>query len=181
MQHRLGHCVAELVVVPAHQMLVEVLDREAGIAIAIELEHLRHLVDRHPPRRGAPDAPIVQTFQARVLVALSPAPKRALAHAQDLGRFQLAQRVALPAVENLLELHQSQSLQHARPSHNRPPVGAIKKTGQFTCYINRTYHALSTSRRPCLSPPRTFAVGWDSRKPSTRHSHVGRPQAIPCV
>src|SRR5271163_1051379 len=63
-----------------HQMLVEVLDREARIALAIEpLHFLRPVARNTPARRLAPT--VEQTRLAVLLVAPRPTPERTLGNA----------------------------------------------------------------------------------------------------
>ena len=57
MQRELGHRVTELVVVPLHQLLVEVLDREIGVLVPVQPEHpLEFLLRRPLAARGVPAA-----------------------------------------------------------------------------------------------------------------------------
>ena len=59
-------------------------------------------------------------------------------------RLDLAQLLALPAPGYPREFHRSQSLQHLRPLHPRPPLWGDSETGQIVCYKNRTYHVSAT-------------------------------------
>jgi hypothetical protein len=90
LQAQLGPSVAERKAVVLAQLVVEVLGGEPAVARAVELEHLVHTVDRHPPGRGLAEPPVEQTRHAFALVPLAPAPEAPLAHAQDLGGLRLA-------------------------------------------------------------------------------------------
>ena len=101
----------------ADQLLVEVLGREVRVARLEQLQHPHHLVHRRAARRDPPKAPVVQTRGTLGLIALPPAPERPLRHAQDLRGLGLAQITPITASVDILELHQSQSLQLLRPAH----------------------------------------------------------------
>src|SRR5271155_4860265 len=82
LEMKLGPGVAPAKAVVLHQMLVEVLDREALVALAIEPLHLLGPVDRNPLARRLAEPPIDKPGLAFLLVAARPAPKRPLAHPQ---------------------------------------------------------------------------------------------------
>ena len=109
--------VAQLEAVLADQLLVEVLGREVRVARLEQLQHPHHLVHRRAARRDPPKAPVVQTRGTLGLIALPPAPERPLRHAQDLRGLGLAQITPITASVDILELHQSQSLQLLRPAY----------------------------------------------------------------
>ena len=74
-QVNLGHAVAQLVAVPLHQLLMEVLHREVRIASPVELQHPRDL--RHPGTPGGPlpQPAIRQSRRTFVAKPIAPAPK----------------------------------------------------------------------------------------------------------
>ena len=150
LQAQLGPGIAQVKTVVPAQLVVEVLGGEAAVALAIEGQHLVHLVERHAPGRRLAEPPIAQALRARRVVALPPAAEAALAHAQDLRGLRLAQPALLPAPVKLLELHLSQSLQHLRPPHPPLPV-EDDPTGQIACYKNRSYRVSATSPIPILA------------------------------
>ena len=153
-QRQLGHRVAEAVVVPLHQLLVEVLDRVVGVALAVEPTELGLGRLGHPPRRGAPDPAVEQPRLALLEPTPVPAPEIALAHPQNLRRLGLAQRALLPALRQRLELHHPHPLQHLRPVHPRPLLSwSDSKTGQLTCYKIRTDDEPATPRARHLARP----------------------------
>jgi hypothetical protein len=110
LQPELGPGVAEHETVVLAQLVVEVLGGESAVALAIEGQHVVHLVDRHPPARALAEPPVEQTRHAFAPIPVPPAPEGPLAHAQNLGGFRLAQPARLPAPVDVLELHHSQSL-----------------------------------------------------------------------
>src|SRR4030095_10083865 len=87
--------------VPA-QLVVEVLGGEPPVAIAIKGQQLVHLVDGDPLGGGFAEPPVAEPRSAFVLVPISPAPERPLAHTQDLGGLRLAQTTLLPAAIDVL-------------------------------------------------------------------------------
>ena len=145
LERELGPAVAQLEVMVLAQLVVEMLDREAAVALAVQGQHLLHLVDRHPPCRRLAEASIVQAVQTGLVVAITPAAEGPLAHPQDLRRLRLAQLALLPASVDILELHHSQSLQHLRPPHRSLPLGETHPTGQIACYKNRSYRVSPTA------------------------------------
>jgi hypothetical protein len=61
-------------------MLVEVLDREALVALAIERLHLLRPVGRNPLARRLAKPPVKKARLARLVVAVPPTAKRPLAN-----------------------------------------------------------------------------------------------------
>jgi hypothetical protein len=90
MQMQLGHRVAQRIMVPLEQLLVEVRCREAAIEIAIQTQHPLDLRHRRPAQRWR-QTPIVQTRQPRFPMPIAPAAERPFADTQQLRRFHLAQ------------------------------------------------------------------------------------------
>jgi hypothetical protein len=72
-----------------HQMLVEMLDREALIALAIKPLHLLRPVGGDPPARRLAEPAVGEAGLAVFLVAARPAPKRPFAHPEQLSRLFL--------------------------------------------------------------------------------------------
>ena len=64
MQVQLGHRVAQDVVVPFDQLLVEMLDREAAVDVAIQPQHPLDFSHRCTPQRRR-QSPIGQTLRTR--------------------------------------------------------------------------------------------------------------------
>ena len=122
LKRRLGPGIAKPKPVIAHQVLVEMLDREAPIARSVELQHAADPVHRNPPRRGRPQTPVVKPLKTFLLITAPPATERPLAHPQNLRRLRLAQLAALPSLQYRLELHPPQSLQYFRPAHPNLPM-----------------------------------------------------------
>jgi hypothetical protein len=107
LQPQLGPGVAPTKTVVLAQLVVEMPGGEAAVKLAIQGQHLVDLVDRHPPGGRLAEPSIEQAGGAFVLVALPPAAKGPLAHAQDLRRLRLAQPALLPAAVDILEPHPS--------------------------------------------------------------------------
>jgi hypothetical protein len=79
---KLGPGVAPAEAMVLHQMLVEVLDGEALIALATEPLHLLGPVDRNTPARRLAEPAVQEPGLALLLVTARPAPERPLAHPQ---------------------------------------------------------------------------------------------------
>ena len=155
MQLQPGVAPAEAVVL--HQMLVEVLDREALIALAVEPLHFLRPVRRNPPARRLAEPAVHKAGLAGLLVAARPAPERPLAHPKQLGRLFLVQLRRFPAVEKVQKHHHAHSLSGFRPAHPTLPKRA-GLTGQIVRYLNRTYRVPPTKSRQ-LSALIALAVG----------------------
>src|SRR5512147_478413 len=143
-QVQLGHRIAQLVAVPLHQLLVEVLDREVGIVFAIEPEHAQDLVlagstaCRSAGRRGptaprpAADPASGGTF-ARSPPASPPPRSGSTRPARDAPttlRTASCGSPAAPPPGPFLTLD--------------IPASSDSKTGQITRYKLRTDHELAT-------------------------------------
>ena len=87
MQLQPGVAPAEAVVL--HQMLVEMLDRKTLVALAIKPLHFFRPVDRNPPPRRLAEPPVDKPGRAVLIIAVTPAPERPLAHPQRLRHLRL--------------------------------------------------------------------------------------------
>ena len=83
------------------EMLVEMLDGEALVALAVEPLHLLGPVDRNPLARRLAEPAVGEARLALLLVAARPPPERPLAHSQKLRRLFLVQLRQFPAVQNV--------------------------------------------------------------------------------
>src|SRR5579863_3196795 len=125
-------------------MLVEMLDREALVALAIKpLDFLRP-VRRNPPTRRLAKPTVQKPSLAFLFVPARPAPECPLAHPEQLGRLRLVQLRRFPAVENVQKHRHAHPLKGFRPAHPNPSKRA-GPTGQFVRYLNRTYRLLRTA------------------------------------
>src|SRR5208283_435734 len=140
LQAQLRHRVAQLVAVALGQLLVEMLDREVGVFVAIEPEHPLQLLLWRPPRRRTAATIDESCFPGR-LVTILPALKRAHAHSQQLRRRLLADLPGLPAVENARKTHLPYALANPRHSIRAPPRNPE----------NTTLHELRTHVTSCAS------------------------------
>jgi hypothetical protein len=95
LQRQLGHRVAELVIVPLHHLLVEVLDREVAVALPIKFVHPLELTLRRTARRHFPDPPIAQPLDPVLLVANAQPPEVPSRHAQKLPSLLAGQPMLL--------------------------------------------------------------------------------------
>ena len=82
-------------------MLVEMLDREALVTLAIEPLHLLGAIGRDPLARRLAEPPVDKAGLAFLLVTARPAPERPLAHPEQLGRLLLTELRRFPAVEKI--------------------------------------------------------------------------------
>ena len=143
LQVKLGPGVAPAKAVILHQMLMEVLDGETLVALAIERLHLLGPVDRNPLARRLAE-PLVQKPRLALLIApVAPAPKRPLAHPKQLRRLLLIQLRQFPAALDVQKHRHAHPLKGFRPAHPNPPKRA-RPTGQIVRYLNRTYRVLPT-------------------------------------
>ena len=92
-----GVAPAEAVVLD--QMLVEVLDRETLVALAVKPLHFLGPVRRDPLARRLAEPPVDEAGLAFLLVPPRPAPECPLAHPKQLGRLLLIELRQLPAVK----------------------------------------------------------------------------------
>src|SRR6516225_5378608 len=96
LQRRLGHRVAQLVMVPLHQLLVEVLHREVAVALPIKFVHPLELARRRTARRYLADPPIAQPLDAVLLVANAQPAEVPPRHAQQLPGLLARQQIIVP-------------------------------------------------------------------------------------
>jgi len=117
-------------------MFMEVLDREALVALAIEPLDLLRPVNRNPPARRLAEPTVDKTNLALLLVPALPAPKRPLVHPQKLRRLFLVQLRRFPATKNVQKYGNAHPLKGFRPAHPNPPLRAKR---------DRTYRLLPTT------------------------------------
>jgi hypothetical protein len=138
-QMQLRHRVAQPVVVPLAQLLLEMLHREAAIQLAIQTQHPLDLRHRRTAQRRTQPA-IGQTRLPCLAVAVTPAAERALADPKQLSRLHLAQLRPLRAAKNIRETHPTYPLVNACPVHaclhswrpTEPDTSRATKPGQTT-------------------------------------------------
>ena len=82
-------------------MLVEMLDRETLVALAIKPLHFLRPVDRNPLARRLAEPPVDEPGLAFLLVAARPAPECPLAHPEQLRRLLLIELRRFPAVQKI--------------------------------------------------------------------------------
>jgi len=85
----LGHRVAELVIMPFHELLVKVLHREIRIAAPVQIQHPRDLRYARAPIGRSAEPTINQARRPFVPQPVTPPPKRPLADPQNLRRLNL--------------------------------------------------------------------------------------------
>ena len=151
LQRQPGHRVAELVIVPLHQLLVKMLHREA-----------RHSSPRTDPAcAGSPRPPPAGSTACRSAGRASPpAPHRAAGRA-NAGTsaprspasppLPLVQLAPLMAIEQSLKPHLPYSLQHLRPDHRPPPFRAVLKPDRSRA--TKTRQITSQLQFPAASLP----------------------------
>src|SRR3954462_6904101 len=76
---------------------------------------------------------------------MAPAAKRPLRDAKQISRIGLGEFARFIPIQYAPELDHSHTLKGFRTAHPWPSKGP-SITGQIVCYLNRTYHALSTSK-----------------------------------
>jgi hypothetical protein len=126
-----------------NQPLMKMLGREADIPLPIERLHLGSPRRRNPFGRHLAQPPVKQAWFALRIVAIPPTPKRPLADAQQLRRFQLTELRGFVTSQNVQELDHPHTLMGFRPPHPKPSKRP-QITGQIVRYLNRTYHLLPT-------------------------------------
>jgi hypothetical protein len=140
MQLQLGHRVAQPVVVPLAQLVMEMLHREATVEIAIQPQHpldLRH--SRAPQRRPKPT--VRQPRQPLFPVAVTPAAECPLTDPKQVRRLNLAQLRPLRPANNILKTHPTNPLVNTRPIHRRPP--SRRTSGPDTSRATNTGQTMS--------------------------------------
>ncbi|BBO20065.1 hypothetical protein DSYM_07640 [Candidatus Desulfobacillus denitrificans] len=84
---------------------VEVLDVPALVPVSVAIDQGSHLVGRRASAQSLPQPLVDQTLQPFRFVANQMPPKTALAHAQHLRRFRLAQPPPVPSLIRFFEPH----------------------------------------------------------------------------
>jgi hypothetical protein len=102
-------------------MLVEMLDRKTLVALAIKPLHFFRPVDRNPPPPRPAEPPVDKPGRAVLVIAVTPASQRPLAHPQQLRRLRPVQLRRFPAVEKVQKHRQAHPLKGLRPAHPAPP------------------------------------------------------------
>ena len=98
---QLGPGVAPAEAMVLHQMLVEVLDREALVARAVKPLHLLRPIRRDPLARRLAEPPVDKAALALLLIGPPPAPEGPLAHPEQLGRLFRIELRRFPAVQKV--------------------------------------------------------------------------------
>jgi len=103
LQRQPRHRVGELVAVPLHQLLVEMLHREVAVALPVEHLHSRQLGQRRPPRRRLAKPPVAQPLGPVLVVAPQQPPEMPAGHSQKLARLVGRQPTLPVALHRLFE------------------------------------------------------------------------------
>src|SRR6185437_8081314 len=117
---QLGPSVAPPEAVVLHQMLMEMLDREALVALAIEPLHFLRPVRRDPLARRLAEPAVDKSGLAFLLISPGPAPQRPLAHPQKLRRLRLIELRRFPTPEKIQKHRHAHPLKGLRPAHPTP-------------------------------------------------------------
>jgi hypothetical protein len=120
LQQRLGPGITPAEAL-AHQMLVEVLGGEAGIAGPIQADHVLRVGRGRAVARRPSQPAVLQALGAALLIPLAPAAERPLADAEQLGRLELAELASVETLVNAEELHLPDALHQLRPAHQALP------------------------------------------------------------
>ena len=105
-------------------VLVEVPHVQVEVPLAIEPQHLLDLGQRYPPAPRRAPPPVEQTVVTMLLVALSPAPHRPVADADNLR--------CLPPAELLRHCPEYHFLYLRRPLHGAPRISVHAPDGLLT-------------------------------------------------
>src|SRR5262245_44725230 len=167
MQRQLGDRVTQKIVVPLHQLLVEMLHREVRVLVAEQTQHPFQLPPRRTLRRGQVQPAILEPFCSILLIPFRPALKRPHANTKHTGRLFLCDLASGLLIQMTLKTHLTYSLVNSCRSHFVPPSGASWDT---------TLHELQThvrSRATYKTPPDTLdqpgTRGSDSTCSKPRH------------
>ena len=125
------------------EMLVEGLDREALVALAIKPLHFFRPIARDPLARRLAEPAIDEPGLAFLLISARPAPERPLRHPEQLGRLFLVQLRQFPTAQKIQKHRHAHPLRASVRRIPTPPKGA-GPTGQIVRYLNRTYRVLRT-------------------------------------
>jgi len=121
-QMQLGHRVAEPVVVPLQEVLVEMLHREVCVLVPVKPEHPLQLRRWRPLRRRPPQPSIGKTCLALLLIPLRPALEGAHVDAQHLRRLLLADLTPLLPLKQTRKTHPTHTLVNRCRAHRAPFV-----------------------------------------------------------
>src|SRR5262245_455887 len=138
MQRQLGDRVTQKIVVPLHQLLVEMLHREVRVLVAEQTQHPFQLPPRRTLRRGQVQPAILEPFCSILLIPFRPALKRPHANTKHTGRLFLCDLASGLLIQKTLKTHLTYSLVNSCRSHFVPPSGASWDT---------TLHELQTHVR----------------------------------
>ena len=104
-----------------HQGLVEVLDGEALVALAIEPLHFLRPIGRNKLARRLAEPPVDKAGLAFLLVAARPSPERSNVDPEQIGRLLLIELRLLPAVQKISKTSPCHTLKGSRPAHPKTP------------------------------------------------------------
>jgi hypothetical protein len=102
-QRQPGHRVAEIVAVPLHQLLVEMLHREVAVALLVEDLHPRELGRRRPSRRRLAEPPVAQSLGTFLRIAHRQSAEMPARHAEHLARLLCRQPPLAVALHRFFE------------------------------------------------------------------------------
>ena len=126
-----------------HQMLVEMLDREALLALAVKPLDLLGPVRRDPPARRLAEPPVDEAGLAFLLVPrVQRRNVRSLTPSNSAASAWLSSANS-QAVKKRQKPRHAHSLLGFPPAHPAPPKRA-KLTGQIVRYLNQTYRVLAS-------------------------------------
>src|SRR6266536_2891626 len=134
LQGQFHPAVAECNLVLGAQLLMKMSHVQIEILLPVESQNLLHQGHGDSLGRGLPSPSIEQPVIAELFVALAPATHVPLANTHDLR--------CLPPRDPFRHRPQDYFLYFHCPLHR----GLRLKSGHITCYLNRTYHVLTTAR-----------------------------------
>src|SRR5579875_711201 len=152
MQVQLGHRVAQHVVVPFAQLLVEMLYREATVEGAIQPQHALDLRLRGAPRRWT-QPPVAQPCRTLIPVALSPTAERPLADPKPVPLPPPGSVQTAPTGQAHPQNASDESPRECVPAPSCAPSTEAHGSGHFTSYKHRTTHELATRAVSPLDKP----------------------------
>jgi len=103
LQRELRYRVAELVIVPPHQLLVEMLHCEVAITLTVKIVHPLEFTRRRPAWRYFADPAITQAFDPILLIANAQPPEITPRHPQQLAGFFSRQPMPLVLLKRLFK------------------------------------------------------------------------------
>jgi hypothetical protein len=104
-------------------MLVEMLDREALVALSVEPLHLLGPIGRDPRARRRAEPAVDQPGLAFLLLSPRPAPERPLADPQQLRGLRLVRLRRFPSSEKIQKHRRAHTLKGFRAPHPTPQKG----------------------------------------------------------